>query len=167
MCHASHQWSRTGCRGNCRGKKSSMLLSVFSFWWFWHAIKPTDLMEVSLSAFFWRFLKIPVFKKKFSTLVILRSLHWFFISLIMHYLPYILATYISILHMLIRILHIPILLFPLHLSATISASKSPIAVSTIPYIIKNMHSIRKGSTQLLLCRSPHFALPHSRRSVIT
>ena len=59
-----------------------------------------------------------------------------FISLIMHYLPY-----ISIFHMLIRILHIPILLFPLHLSATISASKSPIAVSTILHIIKNMHSI--------------------------
>ena len=65
--------------------------------------------------------------------------------------------------MLIRLLHIPILLFPLHLSAAIAASKSPIAVSTILHIIKNMHSIR---TKLLLCRSPHFVLPHSRRSVI-
>ena len=69
--------------------------------------------------------------------------------------------------MLIRLLHIPILLFPLHLSAAIAASKSPIAVSTILHIIKNMHSIRTESTQLLLCRSPNIVLPHSRRSVIT
>ena len=63
-----------------------------------------------------------------------------FISLIMHYLPY-----ISIFHMPIRLLHIQILLFPLRLSAAIAASKSPIAVSTILRIIKNMHSILNSS----------------------
>ena len=117
MCHASHQWSRTEGRGNCRGKKSSMLLFVFSFWWFWHATKPTDL-KMSRWAHSFGALKNPCFQKKNATLLILRSLHCFFISLIMHYLPY-----ISIFHMLIRLLHIPIFLFPLHLSAAIAASK--------------------------------------------
>ena len=45
----------------------------------------------------------------------------------------------------IRLLRIQILLFLLHLSAAIAASKSPIAVSTILHIIKNMHSILNSS----------------------